>query len=87
MENDIVDQSKDQICGLSSTSPSAANPTDCTPRKATLTSKLFSWPLGVTVDSPQLISSNGNVIHVMHDTPHLLKNVRSNLLRNCDMIS
>ena len=36
--------------------------------------------LGVTVDNPQFVSSNGNVIHVMCDTPHLLKNVRKNLL-------
>ena len=37
--------------------------------------------LGVTVDSPHFTSANGNVIRVMHDTPHLLKNVRNNLLR------
>ena len=30
--------------------------------------------LGVPADNPQLISSCGNVIHVMHVTPHLLKN-------------
>ena len=31
--------------------------------------------LGVTADNPQFISSYRNIIHVLHDTTHLLKNV------------
>jgi catabolite regulation protein CreA len=36
--------------------------------------------LKVTVDNPCFLSERGNTIYVMHDPPHLIKNVRNNLL-------
>lgn len=36
--------------------------------------------LKVTVENPSFQTSNGNTIYVMHDPPHLIKNVRNNLL-------
>ena len=36
--------------------------------------------LKVTTENPFLQSDNGNTIFVMHDPPHLMKNVRNNLL-------
>ena len=37
--------------------------------------------LGVSTDKPSFTSFGGNVVHVLHDPPHLLKNVRNNLLK------
>jgi len=37
--------------------------------------------MGVTLSMPVFASENGNYIHVMYDPPHLIKNVRNNLLK------
>ena len=37
--------------------------------------------MGVTLSSPMFTSDTGNDIHVMYDPPHLIKNVRNNLLK------
>jgi hypothetical protein len=38
--------------------------------------------LGVTTDEPFFKSSSGSEVYCMHDPPHLIKNVRNNLLTN-----
>ena len=37
--------------------------------------------LGVTNEAPFFTSTSGNVVYVLNDPPHLIKNVRNNLLR------
>ena len=48
-------------------------------------------PLGATAAKPKFSSENGNEVYVMYDPPHLIKNVRNNMLRYdiiiCDVIS
>jgi len=37
--------------------------------------------LGATAAQPKFTTGNGNDVYVMYDPPHLIKNVRNNLLR------
>jgi hypothetical protein len=41
--------------------------------------------MNVSVSEPSFKSGGGNTVYVMHDPPHLIKNVRNNLL-TCDFI-